>query len=296
MITSALAPARITLGLEVIGKRPDGYHDIATVMQKIDVADQITLASGDSRLPDHLPPLTDPQNLVVRAVRAFQQETGSQVPFQVNLQKRIPEAAGLAGGSSDAATTLALVNSVSGSPLSPGTLHQIATTLGSDVAFFLSGAAALAQGRGDLLTSVRSMPPVSIVLVTPAAAIRDKTRTLYGRLQESDFCSGSRASLVAGSLNAGILPSPELLENTFWRPMAELQPGIASIRALMLHSGAPFVALSGAGSALYTWFPAHADARSYAEILRPILPIDTLISLVSPEVDEPGPRQMVSPP
>ena len=146
------SPAKLHLFLEVLGKRPDGYHEVRTVMQTVDLADELELEEATAISLTVEPPGAAPteDNLVLRAARLLQQAAGSSGGASITLRKGIPIAAGLGGGSSDAAVTLLALSSLWGIGMSPDELMELGATLGSDVPFFLQGnGCTLATGRGE---------------------------------------------------------------------------------------------------------------------------------------------------
>jgi 4-diphosphocytidyl-2-C-methyl-D-erythritol kinase len=168
-----LTPAKINLTLEIVGKRPDGYHDLATWMLpigladslEIEVAPQTSFSSNISELrPDH-------SNLVIRAVEAFREAAGTQTNFRISLHKEIPIGAGLGGGSSNAAHTLGLLNRLDGNPLGPERLRELAAALGSDVAFFLSSKSTWCTGRGEKLEPCYFPNDLWILLAKPGFGV-----------------------------------------------------------------------------------------------------------------------------
>ncbi len=168
------SPAKLNLSLRLLGKRPDGFHDIDTLMVKLPgLADEITIAPAESfsfTCDDPILP-TDSSNLIVRAADALFAETGEELPFHIHLEKRIPHGAGLGGGSSNAATTLLALNSQLTNPLSPEKLHDLAAELGSDIPFFLYAGAARCTGRGEVIEAAPQPPPLQVVLFKPAFSI-----------------------------------------------------------------------------------------------------------------------------
>lgn len=168
---SLAAPAKINLSLRILGKRPDGFHELETLMVPIALADEIEL----SHAPGHgvslicndpgLP--TGPGNLGVKAAEAFREETGIAHGITISLMKRIPHGAGLGGGSSDAAAVLKGLNELFDTPLVPEELHQLAASIGSDVAFFLHDGPALCRGRGEIMEDAPDIPERRILLIKP---------------------------------------------------------------------------------------------------------------------------------
>ena len=165
------SPAKINLSLRILGKRPDGFHEIDTWMTPLPgLSDEITLTPAPSfRFTCSDPSLPcDADNLVVKAVHAFASRIGQDMPYHVHLEKAIPYGAGLGGGSSNAATTLLALNHTLPTPLALADLHAIAATLGSDVPFFLYQTAARCTGRGEIITPASPPPALPIVLLKPA--------------------------------------------------------------------------------------------------------------------------------
>jgi len=177
-----LCPAKVNLYLRVVGRRPDGYHELVTVMQPLTLADELTVTLGEDgiRLTCDAPELPcGEENLVWRAAARFQAETGQQPGVFLNLRKRIPVAAGLGGGSSDAAGTLLALNALTGGALKPDRLHALAGLLGADVPFFLEQRPAVARGIGTRLTPL-SLPPYWYLLLNPGVPL--STRWVYENL------------------------------------------------------------------------------------------------------------------
>src|SRR5690554_833448 len=165
-VIKALARAKINLSLDILGKRPDGYHEIETVMQSISLSDELVfqpasgllLESSDSSLP------VNETNTVLRAAHLLQKFTKSNHGVKILLKKRIPAGAGLGGGSADAAATLLALNRLWGLNLSGKVLQEQALAVGSDVPFCLTGGTALVQGTGENITRLPCLPPTRILL------------------------------------------------------------------------------------------------------------------------------------
>jgi len=179
-----LCPAKVNLSLRVLGRRKDGYHELVTVMQPLSLADELilgfeTVGAGITLEGDLAGTPVGEGNLVWRAARLFQAETGRGESIRLTLNKRIPVAAGLGGGSSDAAGVLAALNILAGKPLQEAELHRLAVRLGADVPFFLLRGPAVARGIGADLTPI-SLPPIWYLLVNPG--LRLSTRWVYQNL------------------------------------------------------------------------------------------------------------------
>jgi 4-diphosphocytidyl-2-C-methyl-D-erythritol kinase len=254
-ITRHRAPAKLNLGLEITGRRPDGYHELVTIFQTIGLYDDVTIApaaAGTLALVAD-PTLGGEGNLILRAARALAEYASDPVGAALTLTKGIPVAAGLGGGSSDAAITLLALRERWGLPLDDAALARIAARLGADVPFFLRGGTALATGIGERLVDLPALTESWFVIVTPALDLPpDKTRRLYAALTPADFGDGARTHAQAERLRAGLPLDPALLVNSFAAPLERLFPPLADWRERILHAGAPFVLPSGSGPTLYT--------------------------------------------
>jgi 4-diphosphocytidyl-2-C-methyl-D-erythritol kinase len=169
------SPAKVNFGLRILGKRPDGYHAIETIFQMLDLCDWLTFrphGAGSVRLTCDTPALpTDASNLVVRAAKLLQDEMHVRQGVDITLDKSIPIAAGLGGGSSNAALVLLVLNRLWRVNCPITTLYALAGQLGSDVPFFLDGPTALAEGRGDVLSPTSPLPPLRGLLLNPGFGI-----------------------------------------------------------------------------------------------------------------------------
>jgi len=262
--------AKLNLGLEITGRRADGYHDLVTIFQTIALADEITVTEAP---PGTLTLAADPtlggeQNLILRAARALAAQSGTTRGAALTLTKGIPVAAGCGGGSSDAAATLVALRTLWALPTTDAELAALATRLGADVPFFLRGGTALATGIGERLTPLPSQQKTWFVLVTPRLdPPADKTRRLYGALGADDFGDGTRTLDQAARLRRGEPLDPALLTNSFAAPLALLFPTLAAWEARLLAAGAPFVQPSGSGPTLYTVAPSSSAAHAIAKAL-----------------------------
>ena len=255
------APAKINLSLEVVGRRPDGYHDVVTVFQTVDLADELTFEPADelSLLCDD-PALATDDNLVLRAARALVPDRGARI----RLVKRIPIAAGLGGGSADAAAALRGLVRLWGLRKTEGTLLEIARELGADVPFLLRGGTALATGVGEVVEALPELGPSWVVLHTPEVGPPDKTRRAYRALKREDMTDGSFTKLLAKRIHAGArLPLGEA-PNTFESVADDLFPSLGAARARFAAAGAPWARLTGAGPTLFTLVPSRTDAERIA--------------------------------
>jgi len=258
---TARAFAKVNLVLEVLGKRPDGYHEVATVLQTISVHDEVRARLADDLALGACGDIPPRDNLVLRAAEALRAATGSRQGAHLSCAKDIPVAAGLGGGSSDAAATLRALDALWGLKTPREQLLAVAAGLGSDVPFFLWGGAALARGRGEWIDPLPDPPPLWLVLLVPDLAVPSKTRTMYGLLGPGDYSDGSRALRLGERLRRGSLPQPEHLFNAFEGPALRQFPALraahAALRALAGHAW-----LAGAGPALFALFERRSAARA----------------------------------
>jgi len=181
------APAKVNLYLKVLFKRPDGYHEIETLFERVSIFDKLSVefSKGSSRITcdnDDVP--TDKGSLMMRVIEAFNARTGVLRDFRVHIEKHIPIAAGLGGGSSDAAALLLAINKISGSPLGGNDVFEIASRLGSDIPFFLGGSSfAFGRGRGEILEEIDVKARISHILITPPFPV--STKDVYGKVSLS---------------------------------------------------------------------------------------------------------------
>jgi 4-diphosphocytidyl-2-C-methyl-D-erythritol kinase len=264
---SLRAPAKINLTLEVIGRRDDGYHEIVSVMQAIDLCDELEIAPARvlSFTCDD-PSLSGEDNLVVRAARMLQDETSYRGAAAIRLRKKIPQAAGLGGGSADAARTLRALNQVWELGLNRTRLLALAAQLGSDVPFFLFGGTCLAEGRGERLTPMPDLPRRPVVLLKPALAV--PTAKIYAATTAADYSDGRRSRALAAAIEGGQPWDPALLCNTLEPVATRLHPQIGEAVARFRAAGAGWVRLSGSGPTLFTVPESDAAAERVFDSLR----------------------------
>jgi 4-diphosphocytidyl-2-C-methyl-D-erythritol kinase len=168
-----LTPAKINLTLEIVRKRPDGFHDLATWMLPIGLVDRIEIEeASESSFSSNIPELdNDPSNLIIRAVEQFNRVTSLDTRYRIHLEKKIPIGAGLGGGSSNAAGTLLLLNRIHGNRLEPDQLYELAAGLGSDVAFFVSPKSAWCTGRGEKIEPRNFPGDLHLLLAKPGFGV-----------------------------------------------------------------------------------------------------------------------------
>lgn len=265
----AVAPAKVNLTLEVLGKRGDGYHEVRSVMQTIGILDEVSLgASEDLRLEVEGDHLASDDDLVLKAVRTMEETHGLRPQGRLMLRKRIPAGAGLGGGSSDAAAAMRLVDRRHGLAETAEGLAKVAARFSSDGPFFCYGGTALVSGRGEI---VSPLPDAAagrwFVVVTPPHSIAEKTKRLYGALEEVDFTDGRRSEEVARRLRDGGAVEAEDLCNAFDRAALRMFDGLDGCRRRILEAGARTVHLAGSGPALFTMAESEEEAQGVVQRL-----------------------------
>lgn len=264
------APAKLNLALDVLKKRPDGYHDMRMVMQSVGFCDELSLTlNREGRCAAHsnlryIP--GDERNLAVKAAKAFFSLLGEKnAGVDISIKKRIPVCAGMGGGSADAAAVLRALNRMTGRPLSASELERLADTLGSDVPFCVVGGTALAEGRGELLTPAAPLPDCSIVICKPRFSV--STPKLFAALDECPCklhpdINGMTAALADGNLR-GVA---QRMYNVFEHQLTTREE-IGAIKRTLLDSGALGSVMTGTGSAVFGIFEKKAEAQSAADEL-----------------------------
>jgi 4-diphosphocytidyl-2-C-methyl-D-erythritol kinase len=269
---SIQAPAKVNLFLEVLGKRPDGYHDLCTLLVAIDLFDSLEF----ERLSDGVISLTcdDPRvpagegNLMVQAARRLKEMSKSPLGARMSLRKRIPMQAGLGGGSSDAAATLRVLNELWDLRLSQEELQSVASDLGSDVPFFLDGPAAWCTGRGEKVSQTPLGITLDLVLICPSVGL--STREVFRRVRvphEPVAPSAMQQALRRGDL-AGVGAA---LHNRLQEAAEELAPGLRSVREVLESLGPLGHQMSGSGSSYFALCRDQQEAEALAEKARAAL-------------------------
>ena len=248
-------PAKINLGLWILGRRPDGYHEIDTFLQAISLEDEITLEGGPPgfTLETRGLPIPGPGSNLLERAWALLEESGALPPgagVRARLVKRIPIGSGLGGGSSDAAGFLIGLDRLLGLRLSEPELHDLGARLGSDVPFFFRGGLARATGRGEQVRHLCPMDPYWIVLATPATAI--STTWAYAQIKNPLTASGDAARVLASALmRRDLREVAGAMQNAFEGVILPQLPRIADVRRAMSSSGALGALLSGSGSTVF---------------------------------------------
>ncbi len=260
------APAKVNLTLEVLGRRDDGYHEICSVMQALSLADRLRFElSDDLRLRCAEPSLEDTSNLVWRAAELLRRHAGIRRGATIVLHKRIPVAAGLGGGSADAAATLRALAALWDLPLSLEALVDLGAQLGSDVPFFLGpSACALVGGRGERVWPLPPLPARWVVLLKPPAGIA--AGDVYRAFPPARWADGRRTQRWLAAATAGDLPAPF---NDLEPVALEVAPAAAAARDALLAAGAPHAVLSGSGSTYFALVATQPEAELVRAAIAP---------------------------
>jgi 4-diphosphocytidyl-2-C-methyl-D-erythritol kinase len=280
-VATVETPAKLNIRLKVVGRRPDGYHDLVSLMVPVTIFDTldfspgppgITLSCEEGGLPE------DEGNIVFRAALAFFARIGVRPALSISLRKNIPVAAGLGGGSSDAAATLTTLNRMYGTPLSGNEMADAALGLGADVPFFLHNRPSVATGVGECLEPIECWPASWYVVVTPPLAI--STAWVYDRLEmnaapasaDADRPDMQRLRLtnreydtILASLKKDRPDIRSLLENDLETVTASRYPVIDAVKKLLLETGAEGALMTGSGPSVFGIFRSEEAARKAAE-------------------------------
>lgn len=267
------SPCKVNLLLNILGKRPDGFHELETLMHPVNLCDTIafaraaagvTLTCSDPRLP------VDAGNLVHRAASAFLAEARVSEGVRLHLEKRVPMAAGLGGGSGNAATTLLGLNEMFGRPLAAAALHRLAAQLGSDVPFFLQSAPALATGRGENIEPLAAFPALrgaAFLLIHPGFGIA----TAWAYQQLARFPAAfhgrpGRARSLATSLQCALTAAGAgEFYNSLEAPAFEKYLILPIYQDFLRSEGALAALMSGSGSTTFAIAPNPGTARGMEE-------------------------------
>ncbi|MCA9832537.1 MAG: 4-(cytidine 5'-diphospho)-2-C-methyl-D-erythritol kinase [Thermomicrobiales bacterium] len=271
-----LAPAKINLGLAILGKRDDGYHEIDSVMAMVGLYDELVFAEtpepGITIVGMDDVPME--QNLIYKATQLWLTETRTNRGVNIQVTKHIPSPGGLGGGSTDAAATLIALEHLF--QVRHTNTPSLAASIGADCPFFLSSSPAnRARGIGTDL-DVAPVPKGWSVLITPTVDMAAKTSRLYGALTPEDYGTPGQMDEVVARLEKDELPEINLLANSFDRAVNALMPGVAQLRETLGDAGIE-VALSGAGPTLYALASEEKTARSIASRARMLVDDSTAI-------------------
>lgn len=280
-VLKTTAHAKLNLTLDVIGSRPDGYHNLRMVMQEISLGDEITLTlenggdwcviTGSGEIP------CDEHNLAVKAAKLFFEAANIKKPgLTVEIEKRTPVMAGMGGGSSDGAAVLRLLQGHYGAPFSEKTLYGIAEQVGSDVPFFLFGGTALAEEKGQILTRLPAMPSCEIVLCKPNFPI--STPELFQAVDRENITARPDASAMVDALERGSLDRvAAALGNVFAPIVFRDHPEMTEIQNTLLSHGALNAAMTGSGPTMFGLFSEKPAAEAAYAALKTRYP-DTFLT------------------
>jgi 4-diphosphocytidyl-2-C-methyl-D-erythritol kinase len=288
-IQTLRAPAKINLGLRLLGVRDDGYHTLESVFAPIEIWDELEIevspgepridldieTSDSGELPAALSAVTaGPDNLVVRAAAAFRKQTGLEGRIRLRLRKQIPAGAGLGGGSSDAAAVLLGLASVFDGELAQEALHALGLSLGADVPFFLSPTPALVSGIGEKIENLTGLPALDLVVANPGislatAEVYRATDALPSALTEPKPGSTMRAISRLRGETGDLAPAlGDLLINDLEPAARRLCPPVARLIKRLKEVGAIGVSMSGSGATVFGVFESGDRASEAAEMLR----------------------------
>lgn len=253
------AHAKINLCLEVLGKRADGLHEIATVLQTISLADRLRFAPADEVTLLCRGMKTTPDNLILRAAHLLREAASVTAGCAIVCEKRIPLAAGLGGGSADAAATLRALNRLWDTRLAISELVQLGGQLGADVPFALLGGTALATGTGRTLDPLPEAPLHWVVLVPLGADDAQKAAEMYGQLTRRDYTRGANVRGQTAAIRAGRIDTKHVI-SAFTRPATERWPHVRAARRQLAATDAIAVSVSGAGPSLFGLYPSRGSA------------------------------------
>lgn len=268
---SMTAHAKLNLTLDVVGKRPDGFHDLCMVMQEISLGDEVTLTlgtgapwrviSGSKEIP------RDDSNLAIKAAKLFfdaaKLDCGG---LTVEIQKKTPVCAGMGGGSADGAAVLRLLYEHYRRPLSEKRFYRLAERTGSDVPFALFGGTALAEEKGQVLTRLSPMPQCHIVLCKPPFPV--STPELFRAIDRERIEKRPDNGAMCGALAQGSLTAVAAqICNVFEPVVARQHPEIGAIKSVMLRNGALAACMTGSGPTVFGLFAEEAPARRACEVL-----------------------------
>lgn len=247
-------PAKINLHLEVLGRRPDGYHEVRTLLQSIDLRDRVIVRPAPAgRLALEVEPhgivVTGDDNLVMRAARRLWEAVDDRPGAHIRLVKRIPVAAGLGGGSADAAATLVLLARLWSLDLDRGRLFDVASSLGSDVPFFLVGGLCVGVGRGDEVTALPDLRTREVVVVVPPVQV--PTREVYGRFESRLTWERPEATLTAFVTGLEREPRWSRLRNDLEQVVCAGWPEVAAARDVLTRVEALRAGVTGSGAAAF---------------------------------------------
>ena len=266
------ANAKLNLTLDVLGRRPDGYHDMRMIMQSVELADLLDITrsgSGELRVSTNLHFLpNNAKNLAAQAaLRWWEAQGNASQGLDIIIDKHIPVCAGMAGGSSDAAAVLRALNELEGAGLSPAQLARIGERVGSDVPYCVTGGTALAEGRGEVLTPLPPLPPCWVVLCKPEFSI--STPALFAKIDSVKLrCRPDTQGVIAALEARDLVGVARRMYNVFEDALPERQRSrVNDIKNVLIQCGALGASMSGTGPTAFGLFDSEALAREAQERL-----------------------------
>lgn len=267
---NAKAYGKINIGLDVIRRRPDGYHEVKMIMQTVDLYDELMIEPAEEGeiiiISDSLEMPNDQSNLIYKAIMKYREATGAREGAMISLKKRIPIAAGMAGGSSDAAAAMKLYNNLTGKNLPLEELQKIGVKIGADVPYCMMGGTALSEGIGEVLTKVPMPPACHLVIAKPDISVSTKFVYEHLKLDEQTVhpdIDGMLKCLSDGDLDGICARLGNVLETV---TIAE-HPVIAQIKNKLTEAGAKGVLMSGSGPTVFAIFEDEAVSQQAKDVL-----------------------------
>ena len=265
------ANAKINLSLDVLRRRENGYHDVELIFNEISLSDTVTVSLRDDKkivlTCDDMTLPTDERNIAYRSAELFFRESKTNYGADIDIKKRIPHGAGLAGGSADAAAVLKALNSLTGNPFSQEKLMEIGVSLGADVPFCIMGGSALAEGIGEILTPLPHLEGITYVLAKPEESI--STKWVYENLNLNERPENLCVQAVAEGIRRGDLEmifknAGNIMESV----TAQKVPVITDIKRCFIENGAEISLMSGSGTTTFGVFKDAEKAEKAAQEVR----------------------------
>ena len=285
------AYAKLNLTLEVIRKRTDGYHDLATILQTVDLHDTLEFRDNEGiEFECSDASIADDENIVVRSVEVLRKVVGAGRGVRISLRKRIPVSAGLGGGSADAAATLRGLNRLWELGLSENELVEIAAEVGSDVPFLICGGTALASGRGEKLERLPAPEHGWFVIVTPRDVGDDgsglsKTARMFGMLTSTSHTTGSLTRKLAARMIEKGDCHPAFMFNVFQQVAQHAFTGWRKVHDGFAGLGASDIVLTGAGPSMFAVAPSKEVATAWALLTKTRMGCEAFAVGLAPRIE-----------
>ncbi len=258
-------PAKINLSLDILGKRPDGYHELQTVMQSVSLYDEIKIEKTQGKRISlscnfsYVP--VDERNVAYKAADRFFEATGINQPIHITIKKIIPVGAGLAGGSTNAAGVLTGLNKMFGNPLSDEKIFEIGKSVGADVPFCIKGGTCFCEGLGEILTPLKPMPNCFFVIVKPKESV--STPKVYSLISKNPIVNRPYTDKLLKTIEDENLESLcKYTFNVMEDTAISICPSIANVKSLLLKYSPMSVMMSGSGSSVFAIFNNQKDAQT----------------------------------